>query len=101
MCKNKSELNQLVEKYRKLDAKQKKLESELKEVKAEIIEYTKAKGKKGGKNNMTFIVFGEGYKISYITVVSHPLDTDKVRAFLGDRATEFETEKTKPRLDIR
>lgn len=101
MCKNKTELNELVSKRRKLAAEKKKIEAQLKEVDHDIIEYVLAKGVMGGKDNNTLIVFGDGYKVSYITVISHPIDSDKVKAFFGDKISEFQTEKSSNKLDIR
>ena len=101
MCKNKDELNQLVARRRKISALKKKLEAQIKDLDHDIIEYVVAKGEKGGKDDNTLIVFGDGYKVSYITVISHPLDNDKVKALLGDRITEFQTEKSSNKLDIR
>ena len=101
MCKNKSELNELVAKRRKLAAEKKKIEAQIKEIDHDIIEYVLAKGTVGGKDNNTLIVFGDGYKVSYITVISHPLDNDKVKAYLGDNVSEFLTEKMSNKLDIR
>lgn len=101
MCKNKDELNQLVARRRKLSALKKKLEAQIKDLDHDIIEYVVAKGEKGGKDDNTLIVFGDGYKVSYITVISHPLDTDKVKELLGDKITEYQTEKSSNKLDIR
>lgn len=101
MCKNKTELNELVAQYRKLSAKKKKVEEELDLVKEDIIEYVVAKGVKGGKDNNSLIVFGDGYKVAYITKISHPLDSDKVKSFLGSSLNEFLTEKSSNTLDIR
>lgn len=101
MCKNKSELNELVAKRRKLAALKKKLDDKIKDIDHDIIEYVIAKGEKGGKNNNSLIVFGDGYKVSYITVISHPLDSDKVKAYLGDDLEQFLTDKLTNKLDIR
>ena len=101
MCKNKDELNKLVAKRRKLSATKKKIESRIKEIDHDIIEYVLEKGTVGGKDNNTLIVFGDGYKVSYITVVSHPLDTDMVKEYLGDDVGRFLTEKLSNKLDIR
>lgn len=101
MCKTKKELNELVDKRKKLLTERKKIESQLKKIDQDIIEYVLAKGKVGGKNDNTLIVFGDGYKVSYITVISHPLDTDAVKAYLGDKVDGFTTEKTSNKLDIR
>ena len=101
MCKNKTELNELVAKRRKLAAEKKKIEALLKDVDHDIIEYVIAKGTVGGKDNNTLIVFGDGYKVSYITVVKHPLDSDKVKEYLGDSLEQFLTESISNKLDIR
>ena len=100
MCKNKQELNDLVAKYRKLTADKKKIDNQLKAVKADITEYVIAKGTKGGKDDLTLVVFGEGYKISYITVVAHPLDTDKVKKYLGETVSQFMTESISNKLTV-
>lgn len=101
MCKTKMELNELVAKRRKLAATKKKIEDRIKDIDHDIIEYVTAKGEKGGKNGSSLIVFGDGYKVSYITITSHPLDNDKVKEFLGDRVVEFQVEKNSRKLDIR
>ena len=100
MCKNKAELNNLVDKYRKLNAEKKKLDKQLKEVKEDITEYVLAKGEKGGKDDLTLIVFGDGYKISYITVVAHPLDTDKIKEYFGESIAQFQTESISNKLTV-
>lgn len=101
MCKNKNELNELVAKRRKLSAEKKKIDSQIKDIDHDIIEYVLAKGAVGGKDNNSLIVFGDGYKVSYITVISHPLDNDKVKDYLGDMLPDFQTEKSSSKLDIR
>lgn len=101
MCKNKSELNELVAKRRKMSALKKKLDDRIKDIDHDIIEYVLAKGERGGKDNNSLIVFGDGYKVSYITVISHPLDSDKVKAYFGDDLEQFLTEKMSNKLDIR
>lgn len=101
MCKNKAELNELVEKHRKLTAKKKKIEEELSEVKTEIIEYVVAKGEKGGKNGTTLIVFGDGYKASVITINNPVFDSEKLKALLGDDLPNYQKQNTYPKLDIR
>ena len=100
MCKNKKELDAAVTKYRKLTAEKKKIDKELASIKQDITEYVLAKGTKGGKDNLTLIVFGEGYKISYITVVAHPLDTDKVKEYLGENVIQFQTESISNKLTV-
>lgn len=101
MCKNKVELTNQVNKVRKLMAEKKKLEAQIKDIKEDITEYVLAKGVLGGKNNTSRIVYGDDFKVSYLTTVEHPLDTDKVKDFLGDRLPEFQTEKISNKLDIR
>ena len=101
MCKTKDELNKLVARKRKLSALKKKLDAQLKDVDNDIIEYVVAKGEKGGKNDNSLIVFGDGYKVSYITTISHPLDNDKIKALLGDRIAEYQTTKSSNKLDVR
>ena len=101
MCKNKDELNKLVEKRRKLTSEKEKIEEKLKEVNNDIIEYVLAKGIAGGKDNKTLIVIGDGYKISYITITQHRFDAKKLEAFFGDQSDKFKTTNTYPKLDIR
>lgn len=101
MCKNKDELNVLVAKRRKLASIKKKVEERLKDIDHEIIEYAQAKGEKGGKDQNTYIVFGDSYKVSCIIVTQHPLDGDKLKALLGDKITEFQKTNTYSKLDIR
>jgi hypothetical protein len=101
MCKTKAELNELVAQRRKLVAKKKKITDQLAEVDADIIEYVQRHGVSGGKAGSTLIVFGDDYKISYIKITKHPLDTDRVKAYLGDLVDGFLTESTSNRLDIR
>jgi len=101
MCKTKAELDKLVARKRKLSALKKKLEAQLKDVDSDIIEYVVAKGEKGGKNDNTLIVFGDGYKVSYITSETHPLDKEKLEALLGDKIEEYKTVQFKSKLDVR
>lgn len=101
MCKTKMELNELISKRRKLAAAKKKIEEQIKDIDHGIIEYVVAKGEAGGKDNNSLIVFGDGYKVSYITVTSRPLDSDKIKEFLGDKISEFQYIKTSNKLDIR
>lgn len=101
MCKNKAELNELVEKYRKLSAKKKKVEDELEAVKDDITEYVVNKGEKGGKNGTTLIVFGDGYKVSLITINKPIFDSEKLAALLGDKLPEYKKPNIYPKLDIR
>ena len=100
MCKNKKELDNLVAKYRNLNAEKKKIDNQLKAVKEDITEYVLAKGVPGGKDDLALIVFGDGYKISYITVVSHPLDNDRVKEYLGDSLEQFQTESISNKLTV-
>ena len=102
MCKTKSEFKELVEKFRKLTAKQKKIEQDLSEVKADMAEYILAKGIKSEKSKNTFIVFGDDFKVSYIIMTRQDFDTKKLNEFFGDRAIEFKKAPiTYPRFDIR
>ena len=101
MCKNKDELDKLVAKRRKLASLKKKLDAQMKDIDHDIIEYVMLKGTVGGKDNNSLIVFGDGYKVSYITVVTHPLDSDKVKEYLGDQLGQFLTIKSSNKLDIR
>lgn len=101
MCKNKDELDKLVAKRRKLSVTKKKIEDRIKDIDHDIIEYVLAKGEVGGKDNNSLIVFGDNYKVSYITVISHPLDSDKIKEMLGDKLSDFQTVKTSNKLDIR
>lgn len=100
MCKTKKELDKLVAKRRELAAEKKKIETKLSEVDKDIIDYVLAKGIKGGKDNLSLIVIGDGYKVSYITVVKHPLDSEKVKKFLGVRLPQFQTDSVSNKLTI-
>lgn len=100
MCKTKKELDKLVAKRRELSAEKKKIEAKLSEVDKDIIDYVLAKGIKGGKDNLSLIVIGDGYKVSYITVVKHPLDNEKVKKFLGVRLPQFQTDSVSNKLTI-
>lgn len=101
MCNNKDELDNLVAKRRKLSATKKKIEDRIKDIDHDIIEYVLAKGEIGGKDNNSLIVFGDNYKVSYITVISHSLDSNKIKEMLGDKLSDFQTVKTSNKLDIR
>ena len=101
MCKTKEELNELVAQYRKFKAEQKKIEDKLAVVKDGIIEYVVAKGTKSNTNENSIVVFGDGYKVAYITVVTHPLDNKKIKELLGDDIEQYQTEKSTPKLDVR
>lgn len=102
MCKTKSEFKELVEKFRKLTAKQKKVEQELSAVKSDMAEYILAKGVKSEKSENTLIVLGEDFKVSYIVVTRQDFDTKKLNEFFGDRAIEFKKAPiTFPRFDVR
>ena len=100
MCKTKKELDKLVAKRRELSAEKKKIEAKLGEVDKDIIDYVLAKGVKGGKDDLSLIVIGDGYKVSYITVVKHPLDSEKVKKFLGVRLPQFQTDSVSNKLTI-
>lgn len=102
MCKTKSEFKGLVEKFRKLSAKQKKIEQELAEVKSDMEEYILAKGVKGGKEGRTLVVLGDDFKVSYIVMTRQDFDTKKLNDFFGDRAIDFKKAPiTFPRFDVR
>ena len=101
MCKNKDEFTKLVNRRRKANALKKKLEDKVKELDHEIIEYVTKKGEAGGKNGNSIIVFGDGYKVSVITITQHPWDGDKLKALLGDNAEQYQTVNVYPRVDIR
>lgn len=101
MCKNKDELNKLVARRRKLKALEKKIEKELDLLDEEIIQYAKAKGSVGGKDNNTLIVFGDDYKVSVIEITQHPWDGDKLKDYLGDNITDFQKTNIYSRIDIR
>lgn len=101
MCKNKDEFTRLVTKRRKLKALIKKLESKLEVVDDEIIQYARDKGSEGGKDHNSMVVFGDGYKVSVITVTQRPWDGDKLKAFLGDSFSDYQKTSTYSRIDIR
>lgn len=101
MCNNKDEFDKLVAKRRKANALKKKLEEQVKELDHEIIEYVTKKGEVGGKGGNSIIVFGDGYKVSVITIEQHPWDGDKLKALLGDRVDQYQTISVFPRVDIR
>jgi len=101
MCKNKDELNKLVAKYRKLAALEKKVKTARDAIKDDIIDYATRKGEKGGKDGTTLIVFGDGYKVSVITINNAVFDGKKLEALLGDKISEYQKTSTYPKLDIR
>ena len=101
MCKNKTELDALVAKKRKLNALKKKLEARISEIDEEIINYAETKGERGGKDNQTYIVFGDTYKVSCPLITQHPFDGDKLKGFFGDRISDFQKTSTYRRVDIR
>ena len=101
MCKNKQELNEQVERYRKLTAAAKKIESELKEVKEDIIAYVNAKGKPKAEGSTTLVVFGDGYKASVIIIDNPVYDTDKLKAALGEDLSAYKKPNSYPKLDVR
>lgn len=100
MCKNKSELDKLVAKYRKCTALKKKLEKQLSELSEDITEYVISKGVKGGTNGCTLIVLGDDYKVSYITSSKTGFDNDKVKALLGDSLPEYQKVTVYHKLNI-
>ena len=101
MCNNKSELDALVAKKRKLNSLKKKLEARITEIDTEITEYAEAKGERGGKDNSTYIVYGDGYKVSCILITQHPFDGDKLKKFFGDKISDFQKTNIYRRVDIR
>ena len=101
MCKNKEELNEQVERYRKLTATSKKIEAELKAVKDDIMSYVNAKGKPKEEGSTTLVVFGDGYKVSIITVTNSSFDTAKLKEALGDDLSAYKKVSSSPRLDVR
>ena len=101
MCKNKKEFDQFVSKYRELSAAQKLIDAQLNDVKKELKEYTLKKGKPGGKNGLSRVVFGDGYKVSCSEVNSTSLDSTKVAEYLGDKLPEFQKVNSYMKLDIR
>ena len=101
MCKTKSELDKKIAKHRKLASLKKKIDDQLKEVDHDIIDYVIAKGVCGGKDGTTRIVYGDGYKVSYLTITKHTLDNDRLREFFGDQITDFQISQVSNRLDVR
>jgi len=101
MCKNKAEFTELVAEYRKLSAQKKKAESDLKAVKADMEEYIRAKGVPGGKDGMTLVIFGDGYKVSLIPIDSPIFDGEKLRALLGDSLAEYQKPNVYSKIDVR
>ena len=101
MCKTKKELDKAVAKYRKAATLKKKLEAQLAEISKDITEYIIAKGESGGKNGMTMVVSGDDYKISYITVEQHRLDSDLVKPLLGADLPKYQKVYIQHRLDVR
>ena len=101
MCKNKDEFDKLIAKRRKANSLKKKMEKRVKELDQEIIEYVTKRGDAGGKNSNSFIIFGDGYKVSVIMIEQHPWDGDKLKTLLGDRVDQYQTISVFPRVDIR
>ena len=101
MCKNKTEFNALVAEYRRLSAQKKKAENDLKAVKADMEEYIRAKGVPGGKDGLTLIVFGDGYKASLIPIDSPIFDGDKLKALLGDSIAQYQKPNIYSKIDVR
>ena len=101
MCKNKEELTAQITRYRKLTAAFKKLEAELKEVKDDIIAYVNAKGKPKEEGSTTLVVFGDGYKVSIITVTNSSFDSSKLKEVLGEDLSAYKKITSSPRLDVR
>ena len=101
MLKNKDAFTKAVNKRRKATALKKKLDALIDSLDEEIIDYAQRKGEAGGKNGNSLIVFGEGYKVSVITITQHPWDGDKLKALLGDRVGEYQGINVYDRIDIR
>jgi hypothetical protein len=101
MCKNKVEFTELVAEYRKLSAQKKKTEDALKVVKADMEDYIKAKGTPGGKNGLTLVVFGDGYKVSLIPIENPVFDSEKLKALLGEHLAEYQKSNCYSKIDVR
>ena len=101
MCKNKADLDKKIAKRRKLVALKKKIDDQIKDVDHDIIEYVIAKGVLGGKDGTTRIVYGDGYKVSYLTITKHTLDSDRLKEVFGDQLNDFQVLQVSNRLDIR
>ena len=101
MCKNKADLDKKIAKRRKLVALKKKIDDQIKDVDHDIIEYVIAKGVLGGKDGTTRRVYGDGYKVSYLTITKHTLDSDRLKEVFGDQLNDFQVLQVSNRLDIR
>ena len=101
MCKNKKELDEYVDKFKRLNAEKKKIEDELEKVKTEIADYTKKKGRPGGKDNRSFIVDGKNYRVSCIPIEQEKINADRVKDYLGDLFPAFLKKSFYWKVDIR
>lgn len=101
MCKNKLEFTAAVARYRKLSAEKKKVEAELGLIKADMEEYIKKKGVPGGKNGLSLVVFGDGYKVTLIPLENVTYDGDKLKAVLGPDLEQYKRIKPYSKIDVR
>lgn len=86
MCKNKTELNKLVKKYRRLKRDQELLDKSLSEVKEEIKAYVREHGELTNGNPGDPISFrGVDYKLLLLTLTRDNIDTKLLKATLGDK----------------
>lgn len=100
MCKNKQEFNVQVERYRQLAATIKKLETELSSVKDDISSYVVAKGKPAKKGSDTLVVFGDGYKVSWILKNSTSFNTAKLQEVLGKDLEQYKNHTSYRQLTV-
>ena len=100
MIKNKTEFNDAVAKYRKLTATKKQVDAELDDVKSEIIQYVEKKGKKGGTDGNSRIVYGEGYKVSVTTINRPSFDSEKLQKLLGTKLPDYQKISPYPRVNV-
>ena len=101
MCKNKLEFTAAVSRYRKLSAEKKKVDAELDVVKDDMEEYIKKKGVPGGKNGLSLVVFGDGYKVTLIPLEHTTYDDDKLKAVLGPDLDQYKRSTPYSRIDVR
>lgn len=84
MCKNKTELNQLVKKYRKLRREQEQLDALLSDVKEEIKDYVREHGELDDSVSTKPIIFcGVDYKLLLLTITKDNIDTKLLKSDLG------------------
>lgn len=100
MIKNKAEFSEAVAKYRKLTAIKKQVDAELDDVKSEIIKYVEKKGKEGGKDGSSRIVYGEGYKVSVTTINRPSFDSEKLQKLLGTKLPDYQKISPYPRVSV-